>query len=140
MWYYNNKLYDKITDLSLEGFIYLITFKNSKTKEVKKYIGKKNFFAFKNVKKGKRELAAMTDKRGSKKKKIIKESNWKTYKTSQTLLKNEPESNLKKEILYLCHTKTELTYQEVKHQFLYGVLENDYWLNKNILGRLFNSK
>jgi hypothetical protein len=34
----------------------------------------------------------------------------------------------------------ELTYQEVKHQFKYEVLEKEGFLNGNILGRFYKTK
>jgi hypothetical protein len=139
-WYYKERPYREITDPSLEGFVYLITYVDPKTKEIKKYIGKKNFHSIRKIAKGKKELAKMTDKRSSKKKIVKKESNWKTYKSSNDFLKKQSETNLKKEILVFCHTKMELTYQEVKFQFIYGVLETNEWLNASILGRFFKAK
>ena len=47
---------------------------------------------------------------------------------------------IQRTILKICFSKTELTYQEVKHQFELGVLENDMYLNGNILGRFYKQK
>jgi uncharacterized protein YqgQ len=40
----------------------------------------------------------------------------------------------------ICSTQMELTYQEVKHQFKYEVLEKEEFLNGNILGRFYKIK
>ena len=40
----------------------------------------------------------------------------------------------------ICYSQMELTYQEVKHQFKYEVLEKDEYLNQNILGRFYKTK
>jgi hypothetical protein len=47
---------------------------------------------------------------------------------------------ISRRILKICFSKTELTYQEVKHQFQYAVLESDQWLNGNIMGKFFRFK
>jgi uncharacterized protein YqgQ len=47
---------------------------------------------------------------------------------------------IKREILLICYSATELTYQEVKHQFKYEVLEKENYLNANILGRFYKTK
>lgn len=123
------------------GFIYVVEFSNGKL-----YIGKKNFYRELNVKKGKRELSQMTDKRGSKKKKVIKESDWKTYYGS---FKNEELSNGlnsgevkidRRFILSLATTKSQLTYLETKYLFSESVLEDDRYLNDNILGKFYRGK
>ena len=35
------------------------------------------------------------------------------------------------------NNKKLLTYFECKYQFIYGVLENEEWINNNILGKFF---
>ena len=70
-WTYNEKEFlPKHIPEGAEGFVYLM--KATIDGRERLYIGKKNFHSKRNVKKGKRELEAMTDKRGSKKKKVIK--------------------------------------------------------------------
>jgi ABC-type Fe3+/spermidine/putrescine transport system ATPase subunit len=123
------------------GFTYKLTYIDPETAEVSRYIGKKNFFSVRNVKKGKRELAAMTDQRGSKKKKVIKESDWRKYQSSHTLLKRVNAEHLEKEVLTVCFSKTELTYQETRELFVHKVLDEDSrYLNDNILGKFYKSK
>lgn len=140
MWYFKGKPYLEIHNPDLVGFIYLITFTDPKTKNELKYIGKKQFFNKRTKKKGKRELAAMTDKRGSKKVVNVKESDWKNYQSSNTILKVQDPKDLKKEILDFCDSLSCLTYKETKLQFVHEVLENDEWLNGNILRRFFSIK
>jgi hypothetical protein len=48
--------------------------------------------------------------------------------------------NIKREILRICYSSTELTYQETKHQFVHEVLEKEEFLNGNILGRFYKVK
>jgi hypothetical protein len=121
------------------GFIYIMT-AIIDGKSVA-YIGKKNFFA--NIKRplGKKALAMSTDKRLKKYKRELK-PDFMNYYSSNKILKEAHKAGvvIRREILKICNTQTELTYQEVKHQFLYDVLENDKYLNGNILGRFFRSK
>ena len=105
------------------------------------YIGKKNFFA--NIKKplGKKALAMSTDKRL---KKYIRElkPDFINYYSSNKTLKEAHKAGvvIKREILMICYSAMELTYQEVKHQFKYEVLEKEEYLNANILGRFYKTK
>jgi hypothetical protein len=105
------------------------------------YIGKKNFFA--NVKKpiGKKALALVTDKRLKKYTRELK-PNFENYYSSNQQMKEAHKAGckIKREILVICYSAMELTYQEVKHQFKYEVLEKENYLNANILGRFFRSK
>lgn len=121
------------------GFVYLMT-AIIDGKSVA-YIGKKNFFA--NVKKplGKKALAMTTDKRLKKYKRELKPDFMKYY-SSNKILKDFAKSGglIKREMLMICYSKTELTYQETKHQFLYEVLEKEEFLNGNILGRFYKIK
>lgn len=105
------------------------------------YIGKKNFFA--NIKKplGKKALAMSTDKRLKKYKRELK-PDFQRYYSSNKILKDFAKAGgvIKREILMICYSNMELTYQEVKHQFVYGVLEDENYLNQNILGRFYKTK
>ena len=105
------------------------------------YIGKKNFFA--NIKKplGKKALALTTDKRLKKYTRELK-PDFMNYYSSNITLKEAHKAGvmIKREILMICYSAMELTYQEVKHQFKYEVLEKEEYLNANILGRFFRSK
>lgn len=138
-WLYKGLLISEIPDTNAFGFIYKITYTDPLTKEQKFYIGKKQFYSDRKVSKGKKELALMTDKRGSKKKKVRKESDWVKYQSSNTFLSGCDPMDLSKEMLLLCYTKTELTYQETKHLFVHEVLENEEYLNGNILSKFFKT-
>lgn len=106
-----------------------------------RYIGKKNFFS--NIKKklGKRALAQVTDKRLKKYVREIKPDFMKYY-SSNKILKDAHKNGIviKREMLLICFSTMDLTYQETKHQFLYEVLEKEEYLNGNILGRFYKTK
>lgn len=140
MWIYKSKEFSEV-DIpeGAVGFIYLMTAVID-GKSVA-YIGKKNFFA--NIKKplGKKALAMTTDKRLKKYRRELKPDFMKYY-SSNKILKDFAKSGglIKREMLMICYSKTELTYQETKHQFLYEVLEKEEFLNGNILGRFYKIK
>jgi len=139
-WVYKNKEFNEssIPEGSI-GFIYLLT-AIIDGKSVA-YIGKKNFFS--NVKKklGKKALALVTDKRLKKYTREQKPNFMNYYSSNQQLKEAYKEGvMIKREILMICYSATELTYQEVKHQFKYEVLEREEYLNANILGRFYKTK
>ncbi len=121
------------------GFIYIMT-AIIDGKSVA-YIGKKNFFA--NIKKplGKKALAMSTDKRLKKYVRELK-PDFMRYYSSNKILKDAHKTGvvIKREMLRICYSQMELTYQEVKHQFKYEVLEKEEFLNGNILGRFYKTK
>ena len=121
------------------GFIYIMT-AIIDGKSVA-YIGKKNFFS--NIKKplGKKALAMSTDKRLKKYTRELK-PDFMRYYSSNKILKDAHKAGIviKREILRICYTGMELTYQETKHQFVYEVLEKEEYLNGNILGRFYKIK
>lgn len=124
-WIYKGKEITCIEDLEIEnpyGFIYVI-----ETQQGFKYIGKKSFFSH-------RTLPPLKGKK--RKRKVVKESNWKTYNSSNSQI---DKTNIAfKEILEVCLTKRDLTYKEVKYQFKYNVLESKDYLNDNILGKFYS--
>lgn len=105
----------------------------------RKYIGKKNFFHTTNKKLGKKELAEIPVTRGKRptKKQVVKESDWKTYYGSAAEIKVLPKEEMNRYVLKLCKTKKELTYWETKILFQYNVLEDDCYINDNILGKFY---
>jgi hypothetical protein len=121
------------------GFVYMMTAVID-GKSVA-YVGKKNFFAKIKRPLGKKALAMSTDKRLKKYSRVIK-PDYMNYYSSNKTLKDAHKAGvvIKREILMICYSQMELTYQEVKHQFKYEVLEKDEYLNANILGRFFRSK
>jgi len=103
------------------------------------YIGKKNFYA--DIKTKLSKKAMPTDKR-LKTYKRVKKATYQNYYSSNEVLKKAHKDNvkIKRDILMICTTKLELSYQETKHQFVLGVLESDKYLNGNILGRFYKFK
>ena len=139
-WIYKGKEFDELSiPEGAVGFIYEMS-AIIDGKSVR-YIGKKNFYA--NVKKplGKKALAMTTDKRLKKYRRELVPSFMKYY-SSNKILKDFAKSGgvIKREMLRICYSSTELTYQETKHQFLYEVLEKEEFLNGNILGRFYKIK
>jgi len=131
---------DMIKDPSFDfteyyGYIYMTVH----TKTGRKYIGKKAFQHTTNKKLGKKELAELPITRGKKptKKQVIKESDWKTYYGSASEIKLLPKDEMKRYVLMLCKTKKQLTYCETKYLFQYNVLEDDRFINDNILGKFY---
>ena len=140
MWIYQKKEFnDSMIPDGAIGFIYIMT-AIIDGKSVA-YIGKKNFFANVKKKMGKKALAMVTDKRLKKYTRELK-PDFMNYYSSNKVLKDAHKSGviIKREILMMCYSAMELTYQETKHQFLYEVLEKEEYLNGNILGRFYKIK
>mgnify|MGYP006287509007 FL=1 len=140
MWIYQKKEFnDSMIPDGAIGFIYIMT-AIIDGKSVA-YIGKKNFFANVKKKMGKKALAMVTDKRLKKYTRELK-PDFMNYYSSNKVLKDAHKSGviIKREILMICYSAMELTYQETKHQFLYEVLEKEEYLNGNILGRFYKIK
>ena len=137
-WIYQGKVFtDEHIPEGAIGFVYLMSAViNGKSVA---YIGKKNFYA--NTKKKLGKKAAPKDKR---KKNYVRVSKlaYHNYYSSNDILKQAHKDGIqiRREILMICYNKVELTYQEVKHQFSYGVIESDLYLNGNILGRFYKNK
>lgn len=130
MWLYNDK---EIGDDEIEGyasFVYMIT--NLETG--KRYLGKKIFKSVQRKKvKGK-----------TRKKKVTKDSDWKSYYGSNKLLQEDVErlgqDRFKREILKLCKTRGTASYWEAKYQMQHEVLENpDLWYNDWIMCKVHRS-
>ena len=130
MWYYNDK---EICEEDIEGyasFVYLIT--NLETG--KRYLGKKIFKSVQRKKvKGK-----------TRRKKVTKESDWKSYYGSNKLLLEDVErlgqDRFRREILKLCKTRGTASYYEAKFQMIHEVLENpDLWYNEWVMVKVHRS-
>lgn len=127
---YQGKPVESIPD-EYEGFVYLITNLTNN----KKYVGKK-LAKFKTTKpplKGKKN-----------KRRGYKESDWRDYWGSSDRL-NEDVATLgtdkfKREILYFCKSRAELSYLEAREQFERRVLETDEYYNGIINVRVGGSK
>jgi hypothetical protein len=142
MWLYNLKQINTLEDIpnNIFGFIYITTHIPSG----KKYLGKKSIFHTINKKLGKKEIAQQPITRGRSKttKQIIKESDWKTYYGSEEFIKQKikegKQDEFTRSIICFAPNKKLLTYYECKYQFSYGVLEDEKWMNTNILGKFFS--
>ncbi len=117
------------------GYVYITTHIPTN----RQYIGRKAFFHNTTKKLGKKELAEIPVTRGKRptKKLVTKESDWKTYYGSSLEVKKLPKENLKRYVYKLCKTSKQLTYWETKYLFQHNVLEDDRYLNDNILGKFF---
>jgi hypothetical protein len=117
------------------GYIYV----TSHMPTGRQYIGKKNFFHTTNKKLGKKELLEIPITRGKRptKKQVVKESDWKTYYGSSTEIKSLLKEEMLRHILKLCKTSKQLTYWETKYLYQYNVLEDDRYINDNILGKFY---
>ena len=129
-WLYCGKIIEKLPEDCI-GFVYLIT--NLATG--KKYIGKKqaHFTKTKPPLKGKKNRRRVTTT-----------SDWQTYWGSSEELKRDleklGEQNFKREILYFCTTKAEMSYIEARTQFDMRVLESDEYYNGIIKIKVGKSK
>jgi hypothetical protein len=130
MWIHKGKVVESLEDVPNDaiGFVYEIRNKEDNTK----YIGKKTL-------KSKRTLPPL--KGTKRKRKVIKESNWKTYYSSndeiKDLVKQGKSDIFEREILEYAYSNIQLTYLETKYQFIREVLEKDDYLNVNILGKFY---
>ena len=137
-WIYKSKEFTE-TDIpeGAVGFIYeMISIIDGK---LVRYIGKKNFYADVKVKLGKKAMP--TDKR-LKTYKRVRKATFMNYYSSNDILKKAHKDGIaiKREIIMICYSPTELTYQEAKHLFCKDVLEDPLYLNSNILGRFYKTK
>ena len=125
MWFYNNsqitdKDYERLTSEGVVGFVYCVT----EIDTGKKYIGKKLWVSV-------RKLPPL---KGKKRKRIkLVETDWKTYYGSSdqvnALLEQKGEKAFRRDILYFCYNKSELSYLEAKEQFDRNVLLSDDYYN-----------
>lgn len=106
-----------------------------------RYIGKKNFYSTTKKKLGVKALANMEDKR-ARKYTIQVKTNYQNYFSSNKVLQDAHKNGvpIKRFMVRICFSKTELTYHETKYQFVREVLEKEEYLNANILGRFYKIK
>ena len=129
-WLYNDEIYDPETPPEdAVGFVYRIT----NLSNGRKYLGKKIFWSTRRVKqKGK-----------VRRKKVVKESDWRKYYGSSNSLKEEVKElgkdKYKREILRICKTKGECSYWEAKLQFQYDVILREDYYNEYIHCRIHSS-
>lgn len=124
MWLYKDKEFIDDDIGEHMGFVYIITNLTNN----KKYIGKK-FFTKSKIKQVK----------GKKKRSRIK-SDWQKYYGSNSKLLEEIKicgtDIFKREILYLCNTKSECAYFESKEIFIQNALISDEYYNEWISCRI----
>ena len=130
MWLYNGEVIESIEQMpqSTFGFIYQSTYLPTN----EKYLGKKVLYF-------NRTLPPL--KGTKRKRKVVKESDWQTYYGShekiKSLLKENKQDDFQREILEFAFNKKHLTYLETKYLFCNNVLENEEYINDNILGKFF---
>jgi len=125
-WTYQGK---KVKELPQDvvGFVYIIT----NTTNDRQYIGKK-------LAKFSRTKPPLKGKKNKRRTKV--ESDWKDYYGSSDELNEDivqlGKDNFKREILFYCYSKSELSYIEAREQFNYKVLESDKYYNGHIRVRV----
>jgi len=120
VWYLNNVEFTSDMIGDYVGFVYVITDLLNK----KKYVGKKLF-------QSKRTLPPLKGK--TRKRKVIKESDWMTYYGSseevKLLVEEHGSKAFLREIIHLCDTRGTMSYLEAKEQFDREVLLSDDYYN-----------
>lgn len=120
MWYYRGAEFTSEMIGDYVGFVYIITDRSNN----KKYVGKKLF-------QSKRRLQPLKGK--TRKRTVIKESDWQSYFGSseevKQLVEQRGADTFHREILHLCNAKGEMSYLEAKEQFDRNVLLDDSYYN-----------
>ena len=126
MWTYQEKPINELPD-DVVGFVYQIT----NTTNDRMYIGKK----LAKFKRSRRPLKGRKNKRRYK-----VDSDWQDYYGSSDELaidiKKLGKEHFKREILFYCYSKAELSYVEAREQFARKVLESDNYYNGHIRVRV----
>ena len=156
-WTYKDSIINKVEDVfkirpdlakvccnntyGLYGFVYLVTFPSLKC-----YVGKKAFYSLSSLKPRLSKLPRpghicffkkRIGHRYKERERIVKETGWLLYHGSAEYCKSH--LPIKKEILEFATSKRYLTYLEVKYQCVYNVLEDEMFINDNILGRFYRN-
>lgn len=120
MWTYNGFEFTSEMIGDYVGFVYIITDKSNN----KKYVGKKLF-------RSKTRLPPLKGK--TRKRTVIKESDWQDYFGSseevKMLVEQQGRDSFHRQILHLCNSKGEMSYLEAKEQFDRNVLLDDSYYN-----------
>jgi hypothetical protein len=138
MWFYKNKKVTSIEDTPEGSFGFVYEIKLEVDGKTMFYVGRKNLYSERNIKLSKRALDARTDKRASKKKKVIKESDWKKYygsnkKIKELILKHGLTNlNIKRRILEYAYSDVHLKFLEAKQILCNDLLLKENYLNDNI--------
>jgi hypothetical protein len=125
-WLYKNELIDELPN-SVVGFVYQIT----NTTNGRMYIGKK----LARFKRSRPPLKGRKNKR-----RHTVDSDWRDYYGSSDELTadvmNLGKEHFKREILFYCYSKAELSYIEAREQFARKVLESNDYYNGHIRVRV----
>lgn len=143
-WLYQQK--EVTTDTLPEGAIGFI-YKIVHTPSGKYYIGKKQLASTRNVKLSKKAITILKEARTGKggrlpsKKRVVSESDWKDYYSSNAEIKqmvaDGKSEEFTREIIRYCFSLKSLGYWETYYLFTNNVLADDNCFNANILGRYF---
>jgi len=130
MWLYKGKVIESIEDMPKDSFGFIYEVIHNPTGQ--KYLGKK-------VLQFNRKLPPLKGQK--RKRKVVKESDWRTYygshQTIKTLIKEGKQEEFSREILQFVPTKKLLTYFECKYLFIKEVLEHGEYINDNILAKFY---
>ena len=125
-WTYQGKEVEELPQ-DVVGFVYIIT----NTTNDRQYIGKK-------LAKFRRSRPPLKGRKNKRRTKV--ESDWRDYYGSSDELNEDIErigkDSFKREILFYCYSKSELSYIEAREQFNYRVLESDKYYNGHIRVRV----
>ena len=128
MWLYDGKEFKIEERDDAIGFVYELR----DTENDKRYIGKKNLFST-------RRLPPLKGQK--RKRKVVKESDWKTYygssKNVQMLVEESGRDRFERKILRLCNSKGEMSYWEMWYQMTNHVLlRPDKYYNAFVGGKI----
>lgn len=130
MWYYKGKEFSSDDIGDHIGFVYIIT----DLSNGKKYVGKKKFIS-------KTKKPPLKGK--SRKRTVIKESDWMDYYGSSEEVKSLVEQHgpevFKREIIHLCNTLGEMSYLELDEQMKREVLLNDDYYNEFVGAKIHSN-
>lgn len=120
MWYYKGEEFTSEMIGDYIGFVYILTDKSDN----RKYVGKKIF-------QSKRKLKPLKGK--TRRRTVIKESDWQTYYGSsdetKAIVEEHGGERFHREILHLCKSKGVMSYLELVEQIERKVLLNDEYIN-----------
>ncbi len=125
-WFYENKKVDELPE-NVIGFVYQIT----NTKDGRMYIGKK-------LARFKRSRPPLKGRKNKRRYKV--DSDWRDYYGSSDELTADVlklgKGNFRRDILFYCYSKSELSYIEAREQFARKVLESNDYYNGHIRVRV----
>ena len=147
MWLYKGEEVNSIDQMpeNTFGFIYEVVHKPSG----RKYLGKKVLYFERNKRLSQKAINQLREERKAKgiggrvplKQKIVSESDWMKYYGSHAeikqLIKEGKQDEFDREILQYVPSKKLLTYYECKYLFINEVLENENYINDNVLAKFY---